>query len=323
MNQFFLICFFTLVFNFLSFGQDPNYSEWYLIRDDVEIFVKEMGRGQDTVLVLHGGFGANHDYMIDAIDGLEDQFHFVFFDQRGSLMSPADKENLTFQKNVDDVEALIKTLGSERIKILAHSMGTLVAMEYVKQHPESVSHLVLTGTLLPKSDSLQSVFSERQNEQINFLMTRESAQTLRKPFVKKGADSLKTPEQIAASGLSHKDLTEYWRINFASVNLYHVGRYNSLKGGRIYYNPEAAVMGETVDWKYDYRLVMNSKFKTTIINGAYDFIDFNGDELRELLKGYENIQLKIIPKAGHNSWIDDPEMFKKYLLEGLEGGILR
>lgn len=68
---------------------------------------------------------------------------------------------------------------------------------------------------------------------------------------------------------------------------------------------------------------MNSKFKTTIINGAYDFIDFNGDELRELLEGYENIQLKIIPKAGHNSWIDDPEMFKKYLLEGLEGGILR
>jgi|SRR5699024_4421362 len=162
-----------------------------------------------------------------------------FFDQRGSLMSPADKENLTFQKNVDDVEALIKDLGSKQIKILAHSMGTLVAMEYVKQHPESVSHLVLTGTLLPKSDSLQSVFSERQNEQINFLMTRESAQTLRKPFVKKGADSLKTPEQIAASGLSHKDLTEYWRINFASVNLYHVGRYNSLKGGRIYYNPEA------------------------------------------------------------------------------------
>lgn len=79
MNQFFLICFFTLVFNFLSFGQDPNYSEWYLIRDDVEIFVKEMGRGQDTVLVLHGGFGANHDYMIDAIDGLEERFHFVFF----------------------------------------------------------------------------------------------------------------------------------------------------------------------------------------------------------------------------------------------------
>lgn len=315
-NLFFLFILFFASITF-TYSQDESFSEWYLIRDDVEIFVKEMGAGQDTVLVIHGGFGANHDYMIDAVKDLKDRFHFVFFDQRGSLMSPAEKENLSFQKNVEDVEALIEALKVENIKILAHSMGTLAAMEYVKQRPETVSNLVLTGALLPQSDSLQTNFSERQTEQINYLMNREEANTLRKPFVKKGVDSIFTPEQINKSELTHKDLTEYWRINFASVNLFHVEKYNLLKGGRVYYNQDAAVMGETVDWKYDYRPVLNDQVKTTIINGAYDFIDFNGEEFKKLLKNYNKIELKIIPQAGHNSWIDDPVTFRQHLEEAL------
>lgn len=318
MKQLFSISIFLFCFIFCGYSQDKSFSEWYLIQDDLEIFVKEMGSGRDTVLVIHGGFGANHDYMIDAVKGLKNRFHFVFFDQRGSLMSPTDKENLTFQKNVGDVEALIEALGVKDIKILAHSMGTLVAMEYVKQRPETVSNLVLTGTILPKSDSLQSVFSDRQNKQIEYLMNRESANILRKPFVEKGADSINTPEQIKNSKLTHQDLTEYWRINFASVNLYDSKKYNLLKGGRIYYNQEAAVMGETVDWNYDYRQTLNDNVKTTIINGSHDFIDFYGEEIQSLIKGYQNIKLKIIPEAGHNSWIDKPNVFQEYLEEALK-----
>lgn len=309
------IAFFCFIFSVYGYCQD---AEWYLIREDTEIFVREAGSGKDTVLVIHGGFGANHDYMTDAVKGLEDRFHFVFFDQRGSLLSPAKKENLTFRKNVDDIKALVEALEVKTVKILAHSMGTLVAMEYCQQWPETVSHLVLTGAILPKSDSLETVFSNRQNEQIRFLMNRESVAALRKPFVEKGADSLTTPAEIKNSELTHRDLTTYWRINFASVNLFHAEKYNLLKGGRAYYNPDAAVMGETVNWKYDYRSVLNDKVKTTIINGAYDFIDFDSEETQNLIRNYPEIRLRIIPEAGHNSWIDDPLSFRDFLLEALQ-----
>lgn len=318
MKQLLSIFIFLFCSIFCGYSQDKSFSEWYLVREDLEIFVKEIGTGRDTVLVIHGGFGANHDYMIDAVKGLEDRFHFVFFDQRGSLMSPIDKENLTFQKNVEDVEALIEALEVKDIKILAHSMGTLVAMEYVKQRPETVSNLILTGALLPKSDSLQSVFSDRQTKQIEYLMNRESADVLRKPFIEKGVDSINTPTQIKNSDLTHQDLTEYWRINFASVNLYDIKKYNLLKGGRIYYNQDAAIMGETVNWSYDYRQTLNDNVKTTIINGSYDFIDFYGEEIQSLIKDYQNIKLKIIPEAGHNSWIDSPNIFQKYLEKALK-----
>ena len=84
-------------------AQDKNYSEWYLQRDDADIFVKEIKSGKDTVIVIHGGFGANHDYMLDALEGLKETFYFILYDQRGSLLSPAKEENLTFQKNIDDL----------------------------------------------------------------------------------------------------------------------------------------------------------------------------------------------------------------------------
>jgi pimeloyl-ACP methyl ester carboxylesterase len=309
--------FLLLIFQFFQLlAQDKNYSEWYLQREDVNIFVKEFGKGKDTVIVIHGGFGANHDYMIDAVKGLEKKFHFVLYDQRGSLLSPTKKENLTFQKNVDDLYALIKALRLKNVKLFCHSMGTLVGMEFTRQHPELVVNLVLSGAILPKSDSMKTVFSERYEKQVSFLSNRKEVTELIQPFKEKGLDSLKSIQDIEKSKLSHKNLTEYWRINFAAVNIYDIQKYNLLKGGQAYYKQDASVMAETVNWNYDYRSAMNNT-KTTIINGAYDFLDFNGEILKTGLKEYPNIQLEIIPYAGHNSWVDNPKLFKKYLSNAL------
>ncbi|MEX0723553.1 MAG: alpha/beta hydrolase [Gracilimonas sp.] len=300
------------------FAQDKDYSEWYLQREDVNIFVKEFGAEKDTVIVIHGGFGANHDYMIDAIKGLENKFHFVLYDQRGSLLSPTKKENLTFQNNVDDLHELTKALKLKKVKLFCHSMGTLVGMEFTKQYPDLVTNLVLAGALIPKSDSVQSVFSERQKSQVNFLMNRKEVLELAQPYKDKGIDSLKSIQDIEKSRLTHKDLTEHWRLNFAAVNIYDIKKSNLLKGGRAYYKNDASVMSETVNWDYDYRSVMNKKTKTTVINGAFDFLDFDSKIYKMHLEGYPHIQLKIIPDAGHNVWIDKPKIFKKYLIEGLE-----
>ncbi|MBN8642920.1 MAG: alpha/beta hydrolase [Flavobacteriales bacterium] len=308
---------FFLLYQFL-FSQDKNYSEWYLQREDVQIFVKEIGTGKDTLIVLHGGFGANHDYMIDAVKGLEEKYRIFLYDQRGSLLSPTKKENLTFQKNVADLKALISALKLKKAKLFCHSMGTLVGMEFTKQYPQLVSHLILSGTILPKSDSLKSIFSERYESQIDFLINRKDVVELIKPFKDKGLEYLKTIEDIDNSVLSHKDLTNYWRINFAAPNLFNVKKYNQLKGGRAYYNESCSIMTETVNWKFDYREVLNSKVKTTIINGEYDFFDFDGTVISKQIQDFKNIELKIIENAGHNCWIDQQNTFKRLLLNALK-----
>ena len=102
-----------------------------------------MGKGKDTVVVIHGGFRANHDYMLDAIRGLEKKYHFVLYDQRGSLLSPAPKEKLTFQKNVGDLDLLLSNsfAKKKKTKIMAHSHGDTGRHGISKQHPDKVSNL--------------------------------------------------------------------------------------------------------------------------------------------------------------------------------------
>lgn len=300
----------TVLCTFLLNAQGKNYEEWYLTTaDSISIFVKEItSTSKDTVIVVHGGFGANHDYMLDAIKGLEKKFHFILYDQRGSLLSPAPVGKLTFQKNVNDLYELVTELKLKKVKLLCHSMGTLIGMEFAKQHPDLIDKLVLTGALIPKADSISSVFSERSDKHIAFLTSRKEALSLQDKYVKIDREK-KRP-------LTDKELTDSWRIYFASVNIYQMKNYKNVKGGKAYYKNEASVMAETVDWNYDYRSLLNS-LNATVIQGQYDFLDFNLTTYKEQIKGYTNIQTKIIPNAGHNSWIDSPELFKKYLFYGL------
>lgn len=311
------IPFLIFIFAFNGFTQDKDYTEWYLQRPDTDIYVREVGNGKDTVVVVHGGFGANHDYMLDAVKNLEKDFRFIFYDQRGSLMSPTAKENLTFQKNVADLYALVKELKVGKVKLFCHSMGTLVGMEFMKQHPAMVSNVVLVGAIFPKAETSKSVFSERMNTQVEQLQNRKEVQDLLQPYKNKGYENVKTLEDIDKSELTHKDLTNVWRVNFAAVNILNVNKHHLLKGGRAYYKGAASAMSDTVNWNYDYRKIMSDNEKTTIIQGDYDFLDFNAAEHLKLLKDFPSVKIEVVKNAGHNIWIDAPESFQQLLKTAL------
>ncbi len=45
-------------------------------RDSIPLFMREIGTGKDTFLVLHGGWGAEHSYLLDALLPLADKSTF-------------------------------------------------------------------------------------------------------------------------------------------------------------------------------------------------------------------------------------------------------
>lgn len=305
---------FTGLFS-LSFAQSKDYTEWYLRTPDSldvynqDIYVRELGTGKDTVVVIHGGFGANHDYMLDALQGLENTYHFVLYDQRGSLLSPAPKEKLTFQKNVSDLDLLIRQLGNKKVKVMAHSMGTLVAMEYLSQHPERISNLVLVGAIPSKADSQEGVFSKRTQDQIKYMNSRPEVKEL--PIYKRY-------KELKGKFTSDRERSDFNRMAFAASNIYKVDRYKLMRGGFHYYKEDASVMTESVNWKYDYRKWLNDNSKTTLIFGDHDFLDFNGEVHQELIKNYKKIDFRLIKSAGHNIWVDQPEIFRQELDKALK-----
>ena len=126
--------------------------EWYLpVGDGCKLFVQEFGQGPETIVMLHGGWGAEHSYLLDSMKGFDEHYHLVFYDQRGSRLSPCPADKISVQAHVDDLEKLRIALGFDRLNLVAHSMGTFLAMDFLQQHPDRVKGLVLMGSLPPVS----------------------------------------------------------------------------------------------------------------------------------------------------------------------------
>ena len=111
--------------------------------------------------------------MTDIAKGLENKYHFIFYDQRGSLLSWVPDSLITFQKNVEDLYYLTKALKLKKVKLLCHSMGTLIGMEFQKQYPDVIEKLVLVGSIFIKSDSAQTIFSKQMEKNIEWLITQK------------------------------------------------------------------------------------------------------------------------------------------------------
>lgn len=111
----------------------------------VEIFERRAGSGPETV-VLHGGPGAHHDYLLPGFDRLARGRTLVYYDQRGGGRSTVGREvPVGWEEQVADLEALREIWGMERLDIAGYSWGALLAMLYAVTHPDRVARLALVS----------------------------------------------------------------------------------------------------------------------------------------------------------------------------------
>jgi proline iminopeptidase len=97
-----------------------------------------------VVIVLHGGPGTDYRSLLP-LQPLSDEYQVVFYDQRGSGLSPrvAD-EQLGFEQLLSDLHAIVEAVSPhEPVRLIGHSFGAMLAAAYLEQHPEDVSHVVL------------------------------------------------------------------------------------------------------------------------------------------------------------------------------------
>jgi pimeloyl-ACP methyl ester carboxylesterase len=297
----------------VSFAQlSESQPEWYLpAGDGCNIFVQEYGHGNDTIVVLHGGFGAEHGYLLDAFKGLEQQYRLVFYDQRGSLRSPCALDKISVQKHINDLELLRKTLGLEQMTIVAHSAGTFLAMEYLRQHPTRVRGLVLMGAVppkTPKTNEEKSLWKEQDANFAAFSSRPEIAAELHKEGLDKDTKLL-TPQQT----------TDAWRIRFASANLYHVDRWRQEKGGRVFYNRKAGdAAAKTMPKEYDFTTTIGERgCPIWVIDGDHDLPDPSAREFQLCAKNLKTVRISVIENAGHSAWTDEPEKFSRTLKQAV------
>jgi pimeloyl-ACP methyl ester carboxylesterase len=110
--------------------------------------------GTGPVLVCHpGGPGFSSRYFGD-LAGLGESFMLLRLNPRGTEGSnrPADRRAYTTHDYVSDLEELRQHFRLERMLLLGHSHGGVVAQAYAAAYPERVEKLVLASTLARFAD---------------------------------------------------------------------------------------------------------------------------------------------------------------------------
>ena len=91
--------------------------------------------GAAPMMVLHGGPGAHHDYLLPqllSLASLGDGFDLVFYDQRGGGRSKTDDPTpITVQTHLADFAAVSAELDSRGAPLVGYSWGALLAMHVV------------------------------------------------------------------------------------------------------------------------------------------------------------------------------------------------
>lgn len=124
--------------------------EHQVVVNDVRLWYKVAGRGAKgapPLLFLHGGPGYNsYSFEAQAGPALENKLQVIYLDQRGSGRSERPwRAEYSIAALVDDIEALRKTLGVDKLAVMGHSFGGTLALEYAAAHPEHVAKVVLVS----------------------------------------------------------------------------------------------------------------------------------------------------------------------------------
>src|SRR3954462_11687584 len=96
----------------------------------IPLYWARYGRaGAPAVLVLHGGPGAHHDYLLPQLLELADMRELVFYDQRGGGKSRTDdRPPITCRPHVADLDCVVEELGLEPLVLIGYSWGGLLTM---------------------------------------------------------------------------------------------------------------------------------------------------------------------------------------------------
>lgn len=116
----------------------PNGGVYYRLYGELE---------RTPVITLHGGPAAGETYMRPYV-GLAADRQVVTYDQSGCGKSarPEDLSVYTLDRYVAELDALRAHLGFDKVVLLGHSWGGMLAPAYAAAHPEHVAGLVLAGT---------------------------------------------------------------------------------------------------------------------------------------------------------------------------------
>ncbi|KIJ63974.1 hypothetical protein HYDPIDRAFT_91084 [Hydnomerulius pinastri MD-312] len=294
----------------------PNgqtYVTWYTIYGDLS------ARGKTPLVVLHGGPGMSHDYMLSlaALAAGDDARPVIFYDQIGNAKSPCqDNEPETFwtiDLFIDELLNLVNHLNIQNsFDVLGHSWGGMLAAELIiRRQPAGLKHVILADTLYSRKRSNEVVTRHLRDSGL----TPEQQEILLKARVD---GDMSHPEY----GAANKSFQSQFGIRGLDVNNLPEELIKSLTLGDKAGVLKAMLKHETgEDWDVTDKL-NQIKIPTLIILGHYDFLA-DRDVCQTYLDKIQNAKLVEFMESSHVPHWEQPEAYMDAVRSFLDEGELK
>lgn len=165
------------------------------IRNGITLHIERLGEKGSPVVMLHGLFvGSMASFYFTAAPALAESHRVLLYDLRGHGKSERAKTGYDVPTMTADLEAVVDALAeAERISLVGHSYGAVIALQYALRHPEKIEKLVLVDAPLPPSrlDELNA-FARKNPSEMALALPPEIATS----FAKQGRQARRLSEAL-------------------------------------------------------------------------------------------------------------------------------
>ena len=283
--------------------------EGYVDAHGVMIYYEMIGRGA-PLMILHGGPGASHDYFLPYLLPLARHNELVFIDERGSGRSQklSDPAGYTVDNMVEDVEDVREALDLGKITLLGHSAGGVLAQAYALKYQRYLTHLILCSTF-PSTKQMNEVLARIKENMSPELRDKIDA------MEKAGLFGHGLPYQ--QNRYSDAYMTAAWGEGyFPYLYRNHPDPdYDPIANGVMSWDLYREMWGSGGEFIIDGNLksveyvgeLPSIKVPTLIIAGDHDECDPSLS--KEMHQKIASSRLVILPKSGHMTFVDQPDLF--------------
>ena len=117
----------------------------YYTVNGAKLWVVTVGKGE-PLIIIPGGPGGTHLAYRSSFDSLaKSNIQVIYFDAfgRGKSDTAKDVKEYSLERDIEDIEGLRKAMHLNKLSLLGHSYGSLVAQGYAIKYGQNVSHLII------------------------------------------------------------------------------------------------------------------------------------------------------------------------------------
>jgi proline iminopeptidase len=290
-----------------------------------ELFHFSQGAGKD-LLVIHGGPGFPTDHPWKAAALLGSKYRFQFYHQRGCGLSTHPLDNppagnlfqqmttvesqLGLARQIADIERIRIILGQDKLTLVGHSFGALIAALYASEFPQHVRAMILVSpanlVVFPKAgDDLFTLVGKR----LPITMKDEYSSYMKRYFDFPSLFKMNESELSAFYG----QFKGFYEAASGDLPQSQSPEAHGVAGGWM---PLAVYL--SMGQHHDYRSALTkTNAPVLVIHGANDILPES--DSHEFASYFKNSSFALIQDAGHFSFDQQPVEFAKVVSTFLNG----